>query len=230
MKLQLTLPFKTKFRGPLRTLLLTTTCLAALAGAQAGATTTNYNGTFKTDDQVNLYSIVIGQTSNVTFQTDSYGGGTLGGVTVKAGGFVPILTLFDSTGMFLLTDGGDATCSAGMTADSATGLCNDAAISSLLKAGTYTLALTEFDNFANGNLSAGFFEAGNGNFTANYCSGATGGFNEIDLAPCAQRTNAFAFTQTTNAVATTTTPEPSSLALAALPLLGLAFFGRRLAA
>ena len=107
MKLPLTLPLM-KSRCSFRNLLLATTCLAALAGAQASATTTNFNGTFKTDDQVNLYTIVVGQNSNVTFQTTSYGGGTLGGVTVKAGGFVPILTLFDSTGMFLFTDGGDA--------------------------------------------------------------------------------------------------------------------------
>ena len=221
MKLPLTLPPMMKSRASLRRLLLATTCLAALAGAEAGATTTNFDGTFGKDDQVNTYSIVLAQNSNVIFQTDSYGGGTLGGRLRGAGGFVPILTLFDSTGMFLFTDGGDATCTAGMTADPATGLCNDAVISSMLKAGTYTVALTEFDNFANGNLSAGFFEAGNGNFTASYCSGATSGFQEIDLAPCAQRSNGFAFTET----ATATTPEPSTLLLVLPPVLAL--FGRR---
>jgi hypothetical protein len=64
------------------------------SAGQAQAATITYAGTFSTDDQLAVINLTVAQTSQVTFETDSYGGGTLGGSTVAAGGFVPILTLF----------------------------------------------------------------------------------------------------------------------------------------
>ena len=63
-----------------------------------------------------------------------------------------------------------------------------------LSAGKYIVALTQFDNFANadtnylgappgGNLSDGFFEAGNPNFTLDFVpNGATGYFWDVTQA------------------------------------------------
>ncbi len=194
--------------------------MLGLAG-QAQAATIAYAGTFSTDDQLAVINFTVAQTSQVMFETDSYGGGTLGGSTVAAGGFVPILTLFSSSGAFLAADGGDGTCQAGMSSDPTTGMCDDAAITSLLSAGAYTLVVSEFFNYANGpNLSNGFSEAGQGDFTGPIC-GTTGGFYETDVAPCVQRTDAYSVTETTPLAATT--PEPGSLVLCTFPIVALCF-------
>jgi hypothetical protein len=194
--------------------------MLGLAG-QAQAATITYSGTFNTDDQLAVINLTIAQTSQVTFETDSYGGGTLGGSTVAAGGFVPILTLFSSSGAFLAADGGDGTCQTSMSSDPTTGMCDDAAIKPLLSSGAYTLVLSEFFNYANGpNLSNGFSEVGQGDFTGPIC-GTTGGFYETDVAPCVQRTDVYSVTETTPLTATT--PEPGSLVLCSLPMVALCF-------
>ena len=164
----------------------------------------------------------------VTFATDSYGGGTFNGVTTPAGGFVPILSLFAGSGMFIGDEGGSATCTAGMTADPTTHLCNDASLSETLKAGTYTLTLSEFPNYPNGDLPSGFNYDGKGNFTNTFCTGATGSFWETDLSPCVQRNGNFAINATASAAAV---PEPATIWLA-VPVLafGVIYRKRRSAA
>ncbi len=193
---------------------------ALLALGTANASTVSYSGTFTGDDQVQLYSYSLSQSSDVIFQTNSYGGGISNGVTVPAGGFVPVISLFNSTGVEIASDGGDATCYAGMGADSSTGMCDDALLNKTLAAGSYTVALTEFFNVPVGpNLSDGFLEQGQGNFTGSTC-GTTGAFYETDTATCSQRTGNFSLN-------ITATPEPSTLWLGAIPLIAFGIARRR---
>lgn len=196
--------------------------LSAISAAQASAATVSYSGTLATDDQVQMYSYTLNQNATVVFSTDSYGGGVTDGSTVAAGGFVPVLTLFDSSGVVIGNNGGSGMCSGSMLTDPTTGLCDDAYLQQSLAAGTYTLALTEFFNEPNGpNLSDGFSEQGQGNFTGPNCN-ASGAFYQTDVAPCVQRTGNFSL----SIASTTATPEPSTLWLAA-PLLFIGALLRR---
>lgn len=195
---------------PKLSLIVGSLCMSMLPLGQAKASTMNYTGTLATDDQVQLYPYTAPQAGTVVFSTDSY----------ASGGFVPILSLFNSAGFEIGSDGGDATCSAGMSADSGTMMCDDARLSENLAAGTYSLAVTEFFNAPIGpNLSDGFLMQGQGDFTGATC-GTTGGFYETDIAPCVQRTNNFS-------VNITSTPEPNTVWLGALPLIALGLVRRR---
>jgi hypothetical protein len=195
-------------------------CMSILSLGQASASTVSYSGTLTADDQAKLFTYTQPQAGAVDFSTDSYGGGTSNGQMVVPGGFVPVLSLFDSTGMVIASDGADATCSAGMSADLGTNMCDDAHLSENLAAGTYTLAVTEFFNVPIGpNLSDGFLMQAEGNFTGATC-GTTGGFFQTDIAPCAQRTNSFS-------VNVSTVPEPSTLWLGAAPFIAFGLGRRR---
>jgi hypothetical protein len=159
-----------------------------------------------------LYSWTIAQNTEVMLSTNSYGGGTSNGMTVASGGFVPVLSIFNSMGTLIASDGGDGMCQGSMLADGVTGMCDDAYINTQLSAGSYTVALSEFFNVPVGpNISDGFLMQGQGNFTGATC-GTTGAFYETDVAPCVQRTGNFAATFST-------VPEPATVVLLALPLL-----------
>ncbi|MDE3167813.1 MAG: PEP-CTERM sorting domain-containing protein, partial [Acidobacteriota bacterium] len=115
------------------------------------------------------------------------GGTNAAGNTILAGGFDPILSLFDGTGgltasSILLTQNDNGPqCPLGSPAcvniDPATGSAFDSllTLTGLNVGGTYDLVLSQGDNSANGpNYGAGFLEAGNGNFTASiYPCGGT---------------------------------------------------------
>jgi hypothetical protein len=200
---------KRDFRGKL--------CLA-LGGLLLGlvplgrASSVTYTGTFTADDQVQEYTWTLAQNSQVLLSTDSYGGGTSNGVTTPAGGFVPVISLFSSTGTVIASDGGDGVCQGSMKKDGVTGMCDDAYISTDLAAGSYIVAVSEFFNVPIGpNLSDGFLMQGQGDFTGSTC-GTTGAFYATDVAPCVERTGNFAVTLST-------VPEPASVCLIAIPFL-----------
>ena len=189
--------------------------------SHASASSTTYTGTLSGDDQVKQYVWTLAQGATAILSSDSYGGGTSNGVTTPAGGFVPIISLFNSAGTLITSDGGDATCTGSMAADPATHMCDDAYIKTALAAGTYTVAVSEFFNVPVGpNLSDGFLQQGQGNFTGPTC-GTTGDFYETDIAPCVQRTGNFAVT-----FSTSTVPEPATLWLA-IPAIALGLWKRR---
>jgi hypothetical protein len=195
-------------------------CVGLLASGRANASVVSYSGTLVSDDQVQLYTYILAQASDVVFSTASYGGGVSNGVTTPAGGFVPVLSLFDTSGTVIGSDGGDATCSAGMGVDPTTNMCDDAYLKESLTAGSYILAVTEFFNVPVGpNLSDGFLMQGQGDYTGPTC-GTTGAFYETDIAPCVQRTGNFDVTAAT-------TPEPSTLWLGAIPMILLGVVRRR---
>lgn len=182
----------------------------------AHATSTTLTGTLSSDDQVIPYNFTSTTTQTYNFFTTSYGGGmNVNGTNTTAGGFVPVLTLFNANGTVI------GPSSTGGAVDRVTGLSNDAFLTETLGPGSYILDLSEFPNVANGNLADGFLFAGQGNFTGGQCTGAPGSFLETDTIPCTQRTNNYSLN-----VATAATPEPATWLLV-LPATGLFLVGRR---
>lgn len=126
----------------------------------------SFVGTFGADDEVALFDVEVEDIrSFVTLETASYAGGTLfDGTEVSAGGFDPVLSLFDASGALIATDNDSDD-----TVDPDTGADFDAFLRRPLDVGGYTVALTQYDNFPLGpGLSDGFDEAGDPNFTAKY--------------------------------------------------------------
>jgi hypothetical protein len=144
---------------------------ALIAASSSQAAIFSFEGNFASDDDIQLFNFVVGATSQVTLRTFSYAGGTNGeGELVQGGGFDPILALFDSSGELIDRNDDDNTGS--VPTDAATGRQFDTLFSASLAAGTYTVAVTQFDNEAIGPLlSSGFSQSGAGNFTASFgCS------------------------------------------------------------
>jgi len=138
------------------TRLLASAALVALSGP-AMAANFSYTGTFADDDDVELFSFTLSTATTVTLATYGYAGGTMAdGTVIAAGGFDPILTLFDGAGVWLndIEDG----LSTEVATDPVTGETFDAFAELELEAGIYTVALTQFDNLAmGGGLDNGFF-------------------------------------------------------------------------
>lgn len=216
----------TAFKSVLRPLALFTICLAAVPVAKAASFTST--GSLSADNSVYSHPFDIATSQNLTFYTTSYGGGmNADGTMTSAGGFVPVLTLFSSTGGFINTSGGTGgfpPCSGSTNADPATGVCEDAYFTQMLDPGSYILDLTEFPNVAVGNLSDGFLFASNPHITGDIC-GSDGMFLQADLAPCVQRTANFAV----NIAPTSASPvpEPSTWVLVLPAAAAIALFGRR---
>lgn len=166
---------------PLRRRLAPVATLLSLFGlfilVTGAAKAQSYSGTFTRDDQVALFSFAVGggapaasSFTSVILYTNSY----------ATGGFDPVLSVFAANGTFL---GDNDDINAGyltslVAADPTSGERRDSFLEIDLEPGLYTLAVTQFDNFAAGpNLSDGFVRAGDGNFTAQYGGpGATGPF------------------------------------------------------
>ncbi|SES70175.1 DVUA0089 family protein [Oceanicella actignis] len=121
--------------------------MAGLAAAPAMAVTVTpvftATGTFAADDGVALFQLTLDASGSVDLRTFGYAGGTMeDGTSVPAGGFDPALWLFAADGSFL-TGNDDG---AGVGSDPVTGQPYDARISGPLGAGTYFLALTQYQN------------------------------------------------------------------------------------
>ncbi|EKU97269.1 PEP-CTERM putative exosortase interaction domain-containing protein [Leptolyngbya sp. PCC 7375] len=155
--------------------------LSALLGVVTGAVVTtlgmtsaalavdfSLRGTFAQDDDVQLFDFSIATESAVTLRTYSYAGGTQAdGTFIDAGGFDPVLSLFDGDGNFIFLSDDDE--SGTVANDPTTGRAYDGFLDIMLKAGDYTLALTQYNNFSNTtNLADGFRQEGNANFTSNF--------------------------------------------------------------
>jgi hypothetical protein len=174
--------------------------LLVLAASLASAGPLMFSGNFATDDQVQLFDLTVAASSTITAQTTSY----------VTGGFDPYLSLFDGLGNLIATND-DGTCGQ-VGADPSTGNCFDSFLQQSLGAGSYTLALTEYYNVANGpTLGDGFSEEGQGDFTCpqGFC----------DSSP-SQRTSAWALSisgvSSVVEEGQTTVPEPSTMAVAAI--------------
>ena len=193
--------------------LVRSACLLALClGVREKAFATTYTGTFTTDNQVAEFNFNVATASTYTLDTTSY----------SQGGFVPVLSLFQSNGTIVAADGGSGMCMGGAMKDSGTKMCDDAYLNLALTSGSYILALTEFPNVAINNLSDGFLFASDPHATGTVCGKSGGTFLQSDVSPCVQRDGKYAVS-ITNASAV---PEPATWALM-LPAAGVLFFAGR---
>jgi hypothetical protein len=131
-------------------------CIAlfCLVATTASAEAFSFTGTFQTDNDVELLSFTIGAETTVTFLTLSYAGGTnAADQVIPAGGFDPLLTLFDPSGNEIGAFDNGGPGQVGLGPD---GYLDSYGSEDLL-AGTYTLALTESPNYSlDGTLGDGF--------------------------------------------------------------------------
>jgi hypothetical protein len=157
-------------------------------------------------EDVFLYSFTVPASGvpgpiNLSFQSFGYGGGTnAAGTLIPSGGFDAYLSVFSGIGdtAIFLASNDDGKCPPGHASPA----CEDPTlILNGVPAGTYTLALTVFDNIS---------------FAENYGTGTLGdGFTSFgddyyDAASNSVRTSNFAIDVTSNAGFA---PEPGSLAL-----------------
>ncbi len=192
----------------------------ALFSVPASATLL-FQGDFLQDDQRATFSFTVVSPGAVLFQTLGYAGGTVGPDIVPAGGFDPVLSLFDSTGSLIALNNDDP----GAAIDPVTGIGLDSLLSLSLAAGNYTLVLTESDNVTVGpDLAAGFTRTGQGNFTGPVFIGGPGAF--WDSSPT-QRNNLWALAVDGVEQSATVVPEPNTILTLSSGILGIVFFRRR---
>lgn len=133
---------------------LAATAMIALA-PPAAATDFSFVGTLANDDEVLFFNFSVGALSLVTLRTYSYAGGVnAAGAVIARGGFDPILSLYNSAGG-QIGDNDDGTISQVAT-DSVSGKAYDTFFTKSLGPGSYTVVITEFDNFGPANLADGF--------------------------------------------------------------------------
>ncbi len=135
----------------------------------------SFRGSFSADDDVQRVSFVTDGTSAVVLRTHGYGGGTQAdGTVISAGGFDPVLEVFDAAGARV--DGNDDGSDADVSSDPLTDSGFDAYLAVTLGAGSYTVAVVQYDNHALGpTLVDGFAKTGSQTFTSAYGCG-TGEF------------------------------------------------------
>ena len=195
------------------------TALTALAPLSAAAAPIDlsFTGALSADDDVAFFDFSVEDIESiVTVRTVSYAGGTLlDGTEVAAGGFDPIVSLFEAGGD-LIAENGDGD---DVPVDPDTDAAFDAFLNTRVPIGDYTLAISQYDNFAaGGTLGAGFDEAGDPNFTTIFGCDA-GQFCDFTGA---SRSSDYAFDLSVAPI-----PVPAAAWLLGGALAGLGFLRRR---
>jgi hypothetical protein len=203
----------------------------------AAAGNFSFTGTWTQDDQLEIFQFTA-PSAITLLRTWGYAGGTnINGQLISAGGFDPILSVFDATGgllssSLLIDQNNDG---AGVATDGTTGSASDSLLllNALNPGGIYILILSQYDNFANGpTYGDGFGRSGQGNFTP----GAFGcaGTDPFCDASTAQRNGQWAVdisgVQSASDISNpggSGIPEPGTILLLATGLTSLALLGRR---
>jgi len=165
-----------KFVSKIKTVVATLGLLTLAAGALAAPTNFSFTGSFAKDNDVKLFSFVTDGSSNVRLISYSWAGGTQSnGNSVAAGGFDPMLALFDSSGAQIAQSDDSIDLTVGSCGAGAVGINGgfrwDACLDVLLGAGSYTVGLAQFDNAPVGpDLADGFVYDGDPTFTSKDCS------------------------------------------------------------
>lgn len=220
------------FRNRVRRLLYLELVLGmALISGPAKAASVTLQGVINRDDAVQLFDFTVDTPGSVDIRSYGYAGGnTATGEVAPSGGFDTVLTLFNSTGIFI-SENDDG---AGAAFDPTTDLAADARITANLDVGSYILALSQYDNFSLGNLTDGFVQSGKANFTADpdftiggSCPGNVFRDASGTAAACRNGNWTVSFSNVATATPFAAVPEPSALSLAglgtALVLLGRMF-------
>lgn len=213
--------------------LLFASCVLALSSAASYADDFSFTGNFNSVNDVQLFTFTVGANSNVVLRTWSYAGGVNAqGQTIAAGGFDPILALFQGTGssaIYINQNDDDDTGT--VAADAITGAHYDTYLEvNDLAPGIYTVSVMDYANFANGpTLGDGFT---GGALTDADCTVTPGTYCD---ATGHARDSHWAFDILGVDSATTpgepppvsAVPEPSTIALLGSGLVGLARVARR---
>lgn len=148
--------------------------LLGLALPLAAGTASSYVGSLAPDDANKVFTVTftLAKSGPVIIQSYGYGGSSQapGGVNasgqaIVSGGFDPYISVFVGTGdaATFLASNDDGSCPPG----AALPLCHDSGLTLVLPAGSYTVALSVFENFSfaenlgSGTLGDGFIGLGN---------------------------------------------------------------------
>ena len=194
--------------------------LAMCTASTAGAGNLSYTGQFDYDNDVQLIRFSVAELSTVGLRSWSYAGGVnAAGQTIARGGFDPIITLFDGSGM-LVAQQDDGECNR-VGADAVTRQCWDVNLSLQLGPGSYTASLQQYNNYSvSDNLADGFYYQGEQNRAFR-----NGFVDEMDV----RRNGSWALDllNVQPFAEPAGVPEPASLGLFGLALAGMTAVRRR---
>ena len=181
-----------------------------------------FSGNLVQDDAVALFNFTVTAEGYYDIRSYGYAGGMLSNNSiVNGGGFDSYITVFNSAGLFQ-SENDDGM---GVNIDPNTLVGFDARLSEFFIPDTYTIAVSQFENPANGPLlSDGFFRQGEGNYTPTFDPACLAlSFCDVSgFSPYNERTSAWLVEVTPTIV-----PLPAALPLFVSGLVGLGVLYRR---